>query len=115
ASSVTAESGCALVGRCDDTGALSVPYLPFIEAIRAGVTTHGLIVPADNLGEGARDLARLIPELRAGRPSATAPLVAWDPVEARYRLLRAATSFLQTVAAKAPTLLVLEDLQDADH
>jgi len=115
AASVTAEAGCALVGRCDDAGALSVPYLPFIEAMRAAVSTHGLTVLADNLGEEAPDLARLIPELRAGLPSPKAPLVAWDPVEARYRLLRAATAFLQTVASKAPTLLVLEDLQDADY
>jgi predicted ATPase len=32
---VAAQGGRALVGRCDDAGPLSVPYLPFIETLHA--------------------------------------------------------------------------------
>jgi DNA-binding CsgD family transcriptional regulator/tetratricopeptide (TPR) repeat protein len=110
---VTARGGLSLLGQCDDARTLSVPYLPFIEALRAAAAGDVAAVVA-SLGPAAADLARLVPELRrqpaTGQPSATLA----DPVEARYRLHQAVTGILCALADATPLLLVLEDLQDAD-
>jgi predicted ATPase len=50
AAAVTADAGCALLGRCDDGGALSVPYLPFIEAVRGALAVPGLAMHIDDSG-----------------------------------------------------------------
>jgi DNA-binding CsgD family transcriptional regulator len=115
AASVTAEAGLALLGRCDDAGALSVPYLPFVEALRAALGSHDPAALVHDLGSLAVDAVRLVPELRDRLPGRRPPGVPADPVEARYRLLQAAVAFLRSVSATTPVLLVLEDLQDADH
>ena len=112
---VAAQGGRALVGRCDDAGPLSVPYLPFIEALRAAFRDQDRAVLVQELGPLAAVLVRLVPELRAelSEPEPSGALS--DPVEARYQLLQAVTTCLRSVASAAPVLLVLEDLQDADH
>ena len=115
AASVTAEAGLALLGRCDDAGALSVPYLPFIEALRAALRSHDPAALVHDLGSLAADAVRLVPELRDRPHGPGPPDVPADPVEARYRLLQAVAAFLRSVGATTPALLVLEDLQDADH
>jgi DNA-binding CsgD family transcriptional regulator len=115
AASVTAGAGLALLGRCDDAGALSVPYLPFIEALPAALRSHDPAALVRDLGPLAADVARLVPELRDRLNGPGPPDMPGDPVEARYRLLQAVAVFLRSVGATVPTLLVLEDLQDADH
>jgi DNA-binding CsgD family transcriptional regulator len=113
----TARGGLALFGQCDDSGELSVPYLPFLEALRtAALAGH----PADaadlarELGSGMSDLVHLVPELRERLAVGAASPGPADPVEARYRLLQAVSAFLRRLAAAMPLVLVLEDLQDAD-
>jgi DNA-binding CsgD family transcriptional regulator len=113
--SVTAEAGLALLGRCDDAGALSMPYLPFVEALRGALSGHDPAEVVDELGALASEAIRLVPELRDRLGRSGPPGAPSDPAEARYRLLQAVTAFLRRVGVTTPVLLVLEDLQDADH
>src|SRR5439155_1942482 len=56
----TVRGGRALVGHCYEEGSLSLPYLPFVEALRSYVLTRE---PGDlrtDLGSGAAEVARLI-------------------------------------------------------
>lgn len=108
---VTGAAGCALLGRCDDAGGLSVPYLPFVEALRAALVVHDAGRIVSGVGDLAADLGRILPELHAA-PTALQSL---DPAEARYRILQAFAAALRTIAAITPTVLILEDLQDADQ
>ncbi|MEE8518001.1 MAG: AAA family ATPase [Dehalococcoidia bacterium] len=106
------QGGMTLVGHCYEEGSLSLPYLPFVEAVRS----HILATPADDLraqlGHGADDLTRIVPELR---DKVDVDLGEFrDPEEVRYRLLEAASDFLRSVSTTQPLLVVLEDLHDAD-
>ncbi|MEE8519153.1 MAG: AAA family ATPase [Dehalococcoidia bacterium] len=110
---VAERGGKTLVGHCYEEGSLSLPYLAFVEAVRSHVL---VLEPEDlkaQLGHGADELARVVPEIRErmqielGAPG--------DPEEERYRLLQAASDFLRNAAASKPLLVVLEDLHDADR
>jgi DNA-binding CsgD family transcriptional regulator len=111
---VVARGSLSLTGQCDDAGSLSVPYLPFIEALRAATTVRDVTGIVASLGSTGADLARIVPELH--RPAASEPPAASpaDPTEARFRLHQAVAGFLCSLAATTPLLLLLEDLQDAD-
>jgi hypothetical protein len=61
-------------------------------------------------GQAAADLARIVPRSATG---STSPWRRRDPEEDRWPLLQAATDLLHSV--RPPTLLVLEDLHDADR
>ena len=91
-----------------------VPYQPFLEALRHYV----LNVPTSQLRVSAREygaeLARLIPELRRRAPDLPAPVAA-EPETERYRLFEAVVGLLDEMSARAPVLLVLDDLQWADR
>ncbi len=91
-----------------------VPYQPFLEALRHYV----LNVPSSQLRVSAREygaeLARLIPELRRRAPDLPAPVAA-EPETERYRLFEAVVGLLDEMSARAPVLLVLDDLQWADR
>jgi class 3 adenylate cyclase/DNA-binding CsgD family transcriptional regulator len=100
-----------LAGRC--YADVATPYTPFIEAVRQFVLGE----PSDHLrrqlGEGAPDLARLVPEIRDRLPDVM-PSRPPDPDEERQRLLDAMTSFLAGAADRAPLLLWLDDLHWSD-
>ncbi len=91
-----------------------VPYQPFVEALRHYV----LNVPFSELRVSAREygteLARLIPELRRRAPDLPPPVAA-EPETERYRLFEAVVGLLDEMSARAPVLLVLDDLQWADR
>lgn len=106
------EGGVVLAGRCDE--AVSVPYQPFVEALRQvvrGVTPDQL--PA-LLGRFGGDLARLLPEL-ASHAETLPPRLEADAEEERLRLFDALVAWLQALAADRPLLLVLDDLHWADE
>ena len=65
------------------------------------------------LGSGAAELARLLPDLSDIVGGLPAPLVA-DADTERHRLHTAITALLTAVGAQAPVLLVLEDVHWAD-
>jgi DNA-binding SARP family transcriptional activator len=100
-----------LYGRCDE-GAL-LPYQPFMEALRHFVVHCGPPQLPGQAEPELAELARLVPELRAGAGAAARPAPG-EPETQRYRLFEAVSGFFEGVAAAAPLLLVLDDLQWAD-
>ena len=102
-----------LWGWCYEEGSFSLPYLPFVEALRDYVLSRETDDIRQELGTGASDVARIVPEVRdklqveLRQPG--------DPEEDRYRLLQAVSEFLRSAASAQPLLLVLEDLHDADR
>jgi hypothetical protein len=70
------------------------------------------VLTAD-LGPVTVELARILPALRERLKIEPRP--PGDPEEDRWRLLRATTQVLHSVAARQPLLIVLEDLHDADR
>jgi DNA-binding CsgD family transcriptional regulator len=110
---VRQQGGQALIGYCYEAGMRTLPYLPFVEALRGYVVERDISALARELGGGAGDVARLIPEL--GDRLQLEPPPAGDPEHDRRRLLQSWVAFLTSAAADRPLLLVLEDLQDADR
>jgi AAA ATPase domain len=97
-----------MAGRCSEAE-LSLPYLPFVEAIGNYLTGQDTGQVAARLGprgsgaRGAVSAAVLGPEPRGG-----------DPGQAKLRLFEAIVSLLGTTAAEGALLLVVEDVNWAD-
>lgn len=100
-------------GRCHESD-LAVPYLPFIEVLRAYVRTRPDDELRAELGSGAPDVAALVSELRERFPDLPpSPLL--DADAERLRLFESVASFLHHAAAVQPLVLVLDDLHWADR
>jgi len=110
---VTGRGGQMLVGHCYEEGSLSLPYLPFVEALRTYVLTVEAEDLKGELGNGAPDVARIVSEIRDKMRVELRP--AGDPEEDRWRLLNAVTDFLRSMAQNQPLMLMLEDLHWADR
>jgi len=110
---VAVRGGRALVGHCYEEGSLSLPYLPFVEAMRSYVLAREPDDLRKDLGSGAAEVARLISEIRDRLQVELRP--AGDPEDDRWRLLQAVSGFLHNASTVQPLLLVLEDLHDADR
>jgi predicted ATPase len=106
-------AGRTLVGHCYEEGWLSLPYLPFVEALRSYVLDHDLDQLRAELGNGPAELARIIPEVRERAPAPEPPPA--DAEQNRWRLLQAVTDFLRNASQTQPLVLILEDLHDADR
>jgi hypothetical protein len=106
--------GKTLVGHCYEEGSLSLPYLPFVEAMRSYVLAREPAGLKSDLGSGAGEVARIVSEVR-DRVQVQPSHPTGDPDEERYRLLQAVTNFLCNAAKIQPLLIVLEDLHDADR
>ena len=105
--------GKALVGHCYEEGSLSVPYLPFVEAMRSYVLAREPNGLRSDLGSGAGEVARIVSEVR-DRVQVT-PADSGDAEEQRWRLLQAISGFLRNASQVQPLLIILEDLHDADR
>src|SRR4029078_5117777 len=64
ASYVAAKGGRALVGHSYEEGSHSLPYLAFVEALRPYVLSRESDGLRAELGAGAGDVARIVPEIR---------------------------------------------------
>ncbi|MHB8575851.1 MAG: serine/threonine-protein kinase, partial [Dehalococcoidia bacterium] len=106
--------GRTLVGHCYEEGSLSLPYLPFVEAMRSYMLEREPEQLRRDLGSTAPDVARIVSEVRDRVQVSPSPPSA-DPSEDRYRLLNAVASFLRNAATVQPLVIVLEDLHDADR
>jgi class 3 adenylate cyclase/tetratricopeptide (TPR) repeat protein len=106
------DGALVLWGRCYE-GEAARPYGPFVEALAEHARTARPESLRADLGLGAAPLARLVPVLRERLPDIPEP-VALQPDEERVRLLDAVAQLLITLAARAPVVLVLDDLQWAD-
>lgn len=105
--------GCQLLtGRSYETQA-SVPYRPFVDALRQYVRSQPDEAIARQLGSGIGQVAHLVSEIRDRFPGT--PLApAGDADGERVRMFESVTHFLHSAALEQPLLLVLEDLQWAD-
>ncbi len=110
---ITQRGGKALVGHCYEEGSLSLPYLPFVEAMRSYVLTQEPDDLRRDLGSGAADVARIVSEIRDCLQVEVRP--PGDPEDDRWRLLQAVSDFLRNASTVQPLLIVLEDLHDADR
>jgi DNA-binding SARP family transcriptional activator len=105
------EHGTVLYAGCQEEALVS--YQPFVEALRHYARSVGLEWARVVAGPGARELARLIPELAAAAPSeGTEPR---DPKTRRYLLFEAVSLLLSEASARTPLVLVLDDLHWADR
>jgi class 3 adenylate cyclase/tetratricopeptide (TPR) repeat protein len=99
-----------LWGGCSEAE-LSLPYLPFVEAIGNHLSAEDIDSFADRLGASRPALAQLFPQLSQGE----APEKGLDPAQAKMRLFEAITSLLTVVAEERPLVLVIEDVHWADE
>jgi DNA-binding CsgD family transcriptional regulator len=108
--------GClVLFGRAYESEGMP-PYLPFAEALREQVRASSSAELRAQLGEGARDVALILPEVRGRVPDLAASSPA-GPEQERYRLFESVSDFLLNVArasTRRGLLLALDDLQWAD-
>ena len=110
---VTVRGGKALVGHSYEEGSLSLPYLPFVEALHSYVLARDPEALRGELASGAADVARIVSEIRDRIHVDARP--AGDPEDERWRLYQAVTGFLRNASGVQPLLLVLEDLHWADR
>jgi class 3 adenylate cyclase len=94
-------------GACSEAD-LSLPYLPFLEAVGNHLATENLPKLRERLGPAADELAHLFPQM--GRPAASGD----DANQAKLRLFESILLLLRDAAGSRALLLVLEDLQWSD-
>jgi len=110
---VAMRGGKTLVGHSYEEGSLSLPYLPFVEAMRSYVLARDPAALKQELGTAATDVARIVSEIRERLD--VEPRQAGDPEDDRWRLLQSVSTFLRNAAAVQPLVIVLEDLHWADR
>nr|MCU0268369.1 AAA family ATPase [Acidimicrobiales bacterium] len=102
------EGGIVLYGHCEDGSGIT--FQPFVEAVRhyqANVPPGQI---AQQLGRGAADLGRLVPELADVLPASAPAAVSADPDAEATRVFDAVPAWLEAAALDEPILLVLDDL-----
>src|SRR2546430_485882 len=100
--------GCVVVaGGCTEAE-LSLPYLPFLEAIGNYLAKTDTNELARRLGPAADELGQVFAQL--GRPSPGAT----EAAQAKMRLFESILMLLRDAATQRALLLILEDLQWAD-
>jgi predicted ATPase len=108
ASHAAAEGATVRWGRCREGGGAPA-FWPWIQILRAQFAATD---PADlrtQLGSGAEEIVRLVPELSERLPGVAAVALA-DDAGARFRLFDGVVGFLRASAACQPLVLILEDL-----
>jgi hypothetical protein len=109
----TIRGGRTLIGHCYEEGSLSLPYLPFVEALRSYVLARDPEGLRQDLGTGAGEVARIVSEIRDRLNVELPPTGALE--DDRWRLLQAVTSFVRSASTVQPLVIVVEDLHDADR
>jgi class 3 adenylate cyclase len=100
--------GCVVVsGGCSEAE-LSLPYLPFLEAIGNYLASTDIAQLQVRLGSAAEELGQLFPQM--GRPTPTSG----DAAQAKLRLFESMLLLLRDAARSRAMLLILEDLHWAD-
>jgi DNA-binding SARP family transcriptional activator/tetratricopeptide (TPR) repeat protein len=99
-----------LAGVCSETE-LSLPYLPFVEAIGGALAEADLDQLRASLGPAAAELGALFPQLAVGTAAVEPPARA---EQAKLRLFEAVVSLLLALSTDSGLLLVLDDMQWAE-
>ena len=100
-------------GRCHE-GDGAPPYWPWVQVIRSYVREADPVALAWELGSGAGEIARVVPEV-AEMVGEVGAADGSEDEQARFRFFDAITGFLTTAAASRPLLIVLDDLHWADE
>ena len=100
-----------LSGHCYEMEML--PYAPFVEILDTATRSMDRAALQVALGEGAGEVARMLPSLRKLFPDAPAPLDL-PPEQERHYLFSNVLEFLERGGRERPLLLVIEDLHWAD-
>ncbi|WP_431285459.1 helix-turn-helix transcriptional regulator [Humitalea sp. 24SJ18S-53] len=102
-----------LWGRChQEPGA--PPYWCWTQVLRdLAEALDDLALQAD-LGNGAPEIAGILPELGERMPGLAPPMPPDDPAQARFRLFAALSRFLLAASRRRPMVLVLDDVHWAD-
>ena len=106
-----ADGALVLYGGCDPV--LRTPYGPFLAALDQLLRVIEPDTLRDDLGRGAGELTRLLPDLALRAGDLPAPVSA-DPDTERHRLYSAVADLLTRVGERDRMLLVVEDLHWAD-
>jgi hypothetical protein len=106
------EDGATVLYGRNDAESL-IPYQPFVTAVQHFMAHRDTLELPAELAPELSELARLVPALRRHLPERREP-AAEDGETRRFRLFEAVTRVLARVAADAPTVLILDDLQWAD-
>jgi len=101
-----------LTGHCYE-GEITVPYLPFVEALRQYVRGRSDAALLSELGSGAPEVAKLVSEVHERFPDLPeAPLLEGEAE--RLRLFDSVTRFVCSVSTSEPVVLFLDDIHWAD-
>jgi class 3 adenylate cyclase len=101
-----------LTGHCYE-GEASLPYRPFIEALRQYTRGRPDAELRGEMGAGAPEIATLVSEIRRRFPDVEeAPKL--DPEAERLRLFESVTEFLHNASLAQPLVLHLDDLHWSD-
>ena len=102
-----------LTGRAYDTEGIP-PYLPFLEALRAYVRACSADALQAQLGDGAADVALIVPDINRCLPGLR-PSTPLSSDHERYRLFESVADFLLAAASSSRGLLLcLDDLHWTD-
>src|SRR3989441_3171932 len=101
-------SGCVVVSGACSEAELSLPYLPFLEAIGNHLAKEDVSALRERLGTAAGELAQLFPQMGSAAPAGN------DAQQAKLRLFESILLLLRDAARSGALLLILEDLQWAD-
>jgi class 3 adenylate cyclase len=104
------ELGCAVLSGGASDAEVSLPYLPFVEAIGNYLDEQDLDALREALGPALGELGQLFPTLGGDRGPEPSP----DPGQAKLRLFEAIVSLLALPARDRTLLLVIEDVHWAD-
>ena len=103
-----------LAGCCQDRDD-SVPFNPFVEILESALAqTPRREVFRSMLGDGAEELARLMPQLRRIFTDLPSTLEV-SPEQSRRLLLNAFVEFVSRTAENGPVLLLIDDLHWGDE
>jgi DNA-binding SARP family transcriptional activator len=91
---------------------LQPPYGPFAEMIRYMLRYTSDVAVDDAVGPGARDLARIVPEI-GSLQGVSEPPDDLDPAAERFRLLEALVDWLATLSRFHHVVLVIDDIHNA--
>ena len=101
--------GEVLWGSCSEAE-LSLPYLPFVEAIGSRLGDDEAALVRAELGPMAAELGQVFPQLGEGSSLAAGG----DPAQAKVRLFESVVALLELWARSQTLLLVLDDVHWAD-